>query len=174
MKKDISIIVGLFVLIAIIMIFGKGFTTASFMTGSQASGSANQATASSKLSGTVNVTSGKLNVEADIAANLKARQKGLGKQDYIEVERGMLFVFEQPGEYAIWMKDMKFAIDIIWIDENKTIVDIAQNVPPQPGQSDKDLKVYKPVAVSKYILEINAGLVKLNDLKIGDKVNFNL
>ncbi len=174
MKKDISIIVGLFVLIGILMIFGKGYTTASFLSTNQATGGAKQATPSSNASGSVKVTSGKLAIDADVAANLKTRAKGLGKQDYLEINRGMLFVFEQAGQYAIWMKDMKFAIDILWIDENKTIVDIAENVKPQPGKKDKELTIYKPSGTVKYILEMNAGLVKLNGLKLGDKVDFSL
>lgn len=172
MKKDISIILGLFLLIGLLMIFGKGYTSSSLLsTNRQSTGSA---TVSAKQAGLVKVTSGKLDINAEEASTLQTRQKGLGKRDYIDIDSGMLFVFEQPGEYAIWMKDMKFAIDIIWIDENKTVIDIAENVPPQPGKSDKELAVYKPKGTSKYILEISAGLVKLNDLKIGDKVDFTL
>lgn len=172
MKKDISIILGLFLLIVVLMIFGKGFSSASLLTNNKQS--TDSATVSAKQTSLIKVASGKLDINAEIAANLAARKKGLGKRDYIDIDNGMLFVFEQPGDYAIWMKDMKFAIDIIWIDENKMIVDIAENVPPQPGKSDKELVVYKPKGTSKYILEISAGLVKLNDLKIGDKVDFTL
>ena len=67
---------------------------------------------------------------------------------------------------------MKFAIDIIWIDENKKIVDIATNVPPEPGKKDRELTIYRPGTDAKYILEINAGLSSLNNFQIGDQVEF--
>ena len=86
----------------------------------------------------------------------------------------MLFVFENKGPYGFWMKDMKFAIDIIWIDENKNILDIVANTAPQPGKKDKELTVYKPRDDALYVLEFNAGLANLNNLQIGDKVSFEL
>lgn len=157
------------------MIFGRGFSSASLLSGGrQSTPSAKQAIQSSKDSRLVNVTSGKLAIDADVADSLAKRKKGLAKLDYLDVDRGMLFIFEQPGFYAIWMKDMKFAIDIVWIDENKTIVDTAEKIPPQPGRDDKELTVYKPSGIAKYVLEMNAGLIKLNDLKVGDKVDFSL
>ena len=36
----------------------------------------------------------------------------------------MLFIFSQPDFYPFWMKDMKFPIDIIWLDENLQIINI--------------------------------------------------
>ena len=86
----------------------------------------------------------------------------------------MLFVFENKGTYGFWMKDMEFAIDIIWIDENKNIVDIVENAAPQPGKKEKELTVYKPRNDALYVLEVNAGLSNLNNLQIGDKVAFEL
>ena len=57
---------------------------------------------------------------------------------------------------------------------NKKIVDIATDVVPEPGKKDAELKRYQPQSQSKYVLEINAGLANLNNLKVGDTVNFEL
>lgn len=172
MKKDISIIIGLFLLIGIIMIFGKSYSSVSLI--GDVKQSTGNAIISAKPDGSLKVTSGKLEINAEISSNLNTRKKGLGKRDYLDIDGGMLFVFEQSGEYSIWMKDMKFAIDIIWIDDKKTIIDIAENVPPQPGKNDKELTIYNPSGTAKYILEISPGLIKLNDIKVGDQINFDL
>ena len=72
------------------------------------------------------------------------------------------------------MKDMKFPIDIIWIDGEKRIVDIAANVRVEPDKKDRELAVYKSQAEALYVLEVNAGLSALHGLSIGDQVNFEL
>ena len=69
---------------------------------------------------------------------------------------------------------MKFPIDIIWISEDKKIVDIAQSAAVEPGKKDKDLKIYRPEADSLYVLEINANLANLHNLQVGDDVFFEL
>lgn len=111
---------------------------------------------------------------AEIADEPDKRRKGLSKLDELPIGEGLLFVFERNGEYAFWMKDMNFPIDIIWIDDNKKIIDIAENAVPEPGKNDNDLTIYSPKSDSRYILEINAGLSSLNNLQIGDKVNFKM
>lgn len=96
--------------------------------------------------------------------------KGLSGRDNLASDTGMLFVFDKKGKHAFWMKDMKFPIDIIFINDNK-ITDIAQNAPPQSeGQLPSSLPVYKPSEDINYVLELNAGEIKKNKSKKGDKV----
>ena len=40
---------------------------------------------------------------------------------------GMLFVFNSPGQYSFWMKDMHFPLDMVWIDSDKIVADISRN-----------------------------------------------
>jgi len=163
-KKDLAIIFGLFLLIAVLLIFGKGVSTTSYLPQSQSQ---------TQKGNELQLVSGKtLNIKVKVASKPDERKKGLSKQDSIPLDTGMFFVFENPGLYGIWMKDMKFAIDIIWIDEDKKIVDIAENVPPEPNKKDEELTIYRPRSSAKYVLEINAGLSSLNNLQIGDQVNF--
>ncbi len=165
-KKDLAIIFGLFLLIAILLIFGKGISTISYLPQNQS-----QTQKGNELPA-ISVKS--LNIKAKVASKPDERKNGLSKQESMPLDEGMLFVFENPGLFGIWMKDMKFAIDIIWIDENKKIVDIAANTPPEPSKKEKELTIYRPTSNAKYVLEINAGLSTLNNLQIGDQVNFEL
>ena len=169
MKKDFGIIFGLFALIAMLLIFGQSFTSVGMFTTNQSTPSAVV-----KTNGLISISSGSLSVDAEVAAKASDRKKGLAKRDSLPINRGMLFVFDKSDKWAIWMKDMRFAIDIIWIDESKKIVGIANSAMPEPGEKDDELTIYKPDAVAKYVLEVNAGLVNLNNLKVGDSVNFNL
>ena len=168
MKKDLAIIIGLFLLIVALLIFGKGFTTASLI---GPGSNQNQRTAQKNK---VSLNAKSLSINATVVTAPGERKKGLSKRDLLPLTEGMLFVFEKSGLWGFWMKDMKFAIDIIWIDGNKNIVDIAKNVPPEPDDKDRELTVYKPKVEAMYVLEINAGLSDFNNLEIGDAVNFTL
>lgn len=165
MKKDIAVIFGLFLVIALLVIFGKGFTSVGLL-------SQNGQVQTRKES--TDVQTGTLTVKSKIADTPDERKKGLSGLNSLALNEGILFVFENPGDYGIWMKDMKFSIDILWIGEDKRIMAIAINVPPEPGMKDKDLAVYKPDGLAKYVLEINAGLVNLNNIRVGDEVKFSI
>lgn len=79
--------------------------------------------------------------------------KGLGGRDSLQQDQGMLFVFKSLGKYSFWMKDMNFAIDIVWIDSNKKVIDIESNVSP-----DTYPKLFTSKQSVLYVLEINAGI----------------
>lgn len=165
---------GLFLLVAGIVIFGKGFTTGGLLTGTNQSTRSANTTESTKPSDSVQINTGNLKIQAAVADTADERKEGLGDRDELPISAGMLFVFDKSDSYAIWMKDMKFPIDIIWVGEDKKIVDIAENAVPEPKKKNDELKIYRPKAEAKYILEINAGLVRLHNLQVGDTVNFKL
>jgi len=64
----------------------------------------------------------------------------------------MLFVFENPGIHGIWMKDMKFPIDIIWLDKDMSVISKELNVSP-----DTYPQVFYPSREAYYVLEVKAG-----------------
>lgn len=171
MKKDLSVIGGLFLVVVVLVLFGNFFGTGGLLTGF----GTNQATPTAKITkDSTTVSIGKLSVNAKIASTANDKQVGLSKYDSLPLDQGMLFVFDKSDIYPFWMKGMKFAIDIIWIDQNKKVVEIAKNVPPEPGKNDVQLKQYKPAAAAKYVLEVNAGLSDLDNIKVGDTASFVL
>jgi hypothetical protein len=103
----------------------------------------------------------------DIAINEESRALGLSGRSYLSVLQGMLFVFESSDAHLFWMKGMLFPIDIIWIDENKQIMEIAEDV--QPNSFPKQFGSNKK---SLYVLEIPAGTAERFNFKIGDTVEF--
>lgn len=80
---------------------------------------------------------------------------------------GMIFLFDQPGYYNFWMKDMKFPLDFIWIAGDK-IIDIDENIPPDYSS------VLKPNVPIDKVLEVNAGICEGYGIEIGEKVEFDL
>jgi len=165
-KKDIALIGGLFLVIILLLFFGKGFTSI----GAVSNKKSNTSSASATLAKSLKIKG--LTVNIDIAESADERKKGLSGRNSMNIDQGMLFVFDKSGVYAIWMKDMKFAIDILWISDDKKVVDIAQNVVPEPGKKDRELTIYTPKADAKYILEVNAGITSLNNIAVGETVDF--
>ena len=108
-------------------------------------------------------------LKAQIATTDYQRKKGLSNRDKLAKEEGMIFIFEEEKFHSIWMKDMNFPIDIIWIDSEKEIVDIKKNASP-----DTYPESFRPNEPAKYVLEVKAGYIKSNNLQIGDTLNFGL
>ena len=97
----------------------------------------------------------------------ESRQLGLSGRELLELGSGMLFFFDMSDKHGIWMKDMNFAIDIVWIDENYKIVDIKKNARPESFP-----EVFVPKTSSKYVLEVNTGFLEKNDIEIGERIFF--
>jgi uncharacterized protein len=119
----------------------------------------------------VNVTVNGLVLVADIAATNEQRTRGLSLKDSLAQNEAMLFVFDNEAEHIFWMKDMKFPIDIIWIDSNKTVVHIEHNL--EPCSSEVLCPTYKPNDDSLYVLETVGGFAVEHDIVKGTQVDLN-
>ncbi len=104
-----------------------------------------------------------------VVNNSESRVRGLSGAESLAEDSAMLFVFDEADRYGIWMKDMKFPLDIFWLDENKKIVYEEENVSPQSYP-----KVFTPTEKSLYVLEANAGFAEKNNLKVGKVLNLTL
>lgn len=91
--------------------------------------------------------------QVEVAATDTERQRGLSGRPRLATDRGMWFVMPDPGLYGFWMRDMAFAIDLIWIDPNWTVLD---SVRLEPCLSYA-CPVSTPPAPAAYVLEVNAG-----------------
>ena len=90
---------------------------------------------------------------AEVVDTFEARAKGLSDRPSIDSNRAMLFVFSEDDFHAIWMKDMQFAIDVVWLDSDKRVVHVKRNVQPdEPPHAS-----YTPVKKARYVLEVGAG-----------------
>lgn len=101
-----------------------------------------------------------------LADTPEKRVQGLSSRDGLPGATVMLFDFEKEDGCVIWMKDMKFSIDIIWLDNNFKVIDFKESASP-----DTYPTVFSPISSCRYVIEANDGLINENALKIGDKVS---
>jgi uncharacterized membrane protein (UPF0127 family) len=154
----------------------RGFLVAALLAmtviaGAACGGSSDDA-ASTREPGLALVSIGALKVQAEVPEG-DAFYRGLGGYESLPDDRGMLFVFQQPGEYGFWMKDMLISIDIIWISAEGRVVHV-ETAQPEPGVADDQLTVYRPGAPSLYVLEVRAGLAAEKGVAVGDEAQIDL
>ena len=93
------------------------------------------------------------------------RAQGLMFRKGLDHGRGMFFVFDTEDVYPFWMKNMLFAIDILWFDKDKRVVHLESHGPPCHTDA---CPVYTPSAKAMYVLEIPAGDAAKHGIRTGD------
>jgi uncharacterized protein len=91
-------------------------------------------------------------IEVLIADTPTKLQLGLSGYPGLKENEGMLFVFDKADYHGIWMKDMLFSIDILWLDDDLNVVDAHTNVSP-----DTFPDVFQPKTPARFVLETNGG-----------------
>ena len=105
----------------------------------------------------------------EVASNQSEFDKGLGGRPCILPNEAMLFAFKQPGQYPFWMKDMKFPIDMIWINSARQIVAYEPN--KQPSSYPTRYQNQKTLP-AQYVLEVKANTVQRISIHQGTIVGF--
>ena len=108
----------------------------------------------------------KIDLDIEISDNDYEIQTGLMYRTSMKSNQGMLFIFDDIRERFFYMKNTKIPLDLIYINENKHIVSFQKNAKPYDESS---LPSELP---AKYVLEINAGLVKKLNIKTGNNIYF--
>jgi len=110
-------------------------------------------------------------VTAELAVTDEERQLGLMFREKINPDQGMLFIFEEEGIHSFWMRNMRFSIDILWLDKDKRIVHVERVVPPC---KELPCPSYSSEYSAKYVLELKAGSADEHKLKMFDRLEFVL
>lgn len=107
-------------------------------------------------------------LKLEIASDSSSRSKGLSGREELCENCGMLFLFDKKSMYDFWMKDMKFPLDIVYIDGNK-VSEVFTNV---PMLTDGKTTVISPKNPADKVLELNAFSAEKNGLKQGKILTF--
>lgn len=123
----------------------------------------------------IKVGSTKIGIE--IADTPFKKAKGLMFRESLGENEGMLFICKREHKPIIWMFGMRFSIDIVWIDKNRKVSDISENVRPCMLFKNAPIcllfcNTRVPKKKIKYVLEVNSGFVKRHGIKVGSKITF--
>jgi uncharacterized protein len=95
---------------------------------------------------------GGIQVPIEVADTDAERSQGLSGRESLKEGSGLLFIFDMSGTYGFWMRDMRFPIDIVWINENWEVIGVERSVSP-----DTFPRTFYPPSPAKYVLELNSG-----------------
>ena len=115
----------------------------------------------------VSIYNKNITFNVEVAKTIEERRTGLMYRKKLLNNEGMLFIFPREKIIQLWMKNTYIPLDVIFISENKVIVDIKKNM------EKLSETIVKSKVKSRYALEFNAGLINKLDIRIGDKVLFN-
>lgn len=109
---------------------------------------------------------GTVGLDVTLADSPEERKQGLSGTERLRDLEGKLFLFDTADKHGIWMKDMNYPIDIVWIDEDFSIVHIVSNASPDSYPKT----IFYPDTPARYVLEVNALFVDNYQLEIGQKL----
>lgn len=107
--------------------------------------------------------------QATVLRTESEREKGLSGTDSLAANAAMLFVFPSDGKWSVWMKDMKYPIDIVWLDSNKQVVYLVKRATPESYPDT----TYVPRTTARYIVELPAGTIQSKSITMKTKAIFN-
>lgn len=105
-------------------------------------------------------------IQVEVADTPAARMRGLSGRARLDAGHGMLFPYAVPDRPGFWMKDMRFALDLIWIRDGR-VVDLTLRA---PYRAEGRLPIYMPREPVDLVLEVPAGTAEHWHWRRGDPV----
>lgn len=106
---------------------------------------------------------------ARLAKTFEQRRKGLSGTSELRSTQAFILVYENDGQWPIWMKDMNYPLDIVWLDKDKKVVYIVTNAPPDSYPDT----TFTPNKDARYVVELPAGTVSKKSIKINNQATFD-
>jgi uncharacterized membrane protein (UPF0127 family) len=103
-------------------------------------------------------------MEAELARAPHETERGLMYRTKMDDDKGMLFDLRERKEHAFWMHNTCMPLDMMFIDDDGTIVGILENV---PTLNDDERTVGCP---SSWVLEVVAGWSRRHNVRAGQRI----
>jgi uncharacterized protein len=102
-------------------------------------------------------------IKVEVAQTEAQRSQGLMFRKSLGRDGGMLFIFDDPGYYAMWMKNTLIPLSVAFVDANGTILNVADMEP-------QTLDSHAAQGPAVYAIETNKGWFAEHHVGAGDKV----
>jgi hypothetical protein len=78
----------------------------------------------------------------------------------------MLFVYDEPRERCLWMKNTHIPLDMIFLDHKHVVVDVIENAAPRTTRRRCS------AAPAQYVIEVVGGFARKHGIRPGSRVEF--
>ena len=112
---------------------------------------------------------------AEAAVTSQEQMQGLMYRSSLAKDHCMIFLYGRDGQRPIWMKNCLISLDVVWVKEDGTIVEIAEKVPPLSPLfqgPDSEAPIYGGTVPSRHFVEFPVGTVRRLKLKVGDRIGW--
>jgi uncharacterized membrane protein (UPF0127 family) len=109
-----------------------------------------------------------VSLQTSVADNEVDRELGLSGTPLLPLGMAKLFIFDHSDDWSFWMKDMKYPIDIVWLNEDKQVIHMEKNLSPSTYPNS----TYKSESPALYVIELPANYSDVLKLAAGDKFSW--
>ena len=110
------------------------------------------------------ISAGGATYQIEVARTPAQRRQGLMHRSSLDRQGGMLLVYRKTGDHRIWMKNMRIALRVYWIDDAARVIEMQRLEPCQQSPCP----VYFASKPSRYVLELSD---HEHPLKVGDRID---
>jgi len=110
-------------------------------------------------------------IVAEVAMTPEDMARGMMYRDSLAPDRGMLFLHAETGRHPYWMHNCKIALDIIWLDSAKRVVEISAATPPCQKVAT-ECPSYGGTQPSQFVLELASGMAAKYGIAPGVALEF--
>ena len=111
----------------------------------------------------VQLSAGMYLIRAEVAADFGSRAQGLMYRKQMASNAGMLFIFDQPGEQCMWMKNTLIPLSVAFLDDEGRIINVEDMAP-------QTLDSHCARRPARYALEMNSGWFSARGINPGTRL----
>lgn len=111
--------------------------------------------------------SGTKKYNLEFATTPSQQEMGLSGRACMPSNSALIFLFPTDDKFGIWMKQMRFAIDVVWLDKDRKVVSVEKNMQPNSYP-----KVFYPTSDARYVVELNKGDVDSSAVSLGQQLTW--
>ena len=104
-------------------------------------------------------------IKVEIAESRADKQRWLMfREERLPLNSAMILVYEKSDLYSIWLLNIEYNLDLIWINENGNIVYMVKDAEPCKNTLDAASCTYKNTKAAKYIIAAASGFIEEHDI----------
>lgn len=104
-------------------------------------------------------------IKVEIAESGADKQRWLMfREERLPLNSAMILVYEKSDLYSMWLLNIEYNLDLIWINENGNIVYMVKDAEPCKNTFDAASCTYKNTKAAKYIIAATSGFIEEHDI----------
>ena len=99
-------------------------------------------------------------INVEIAKSSAEKQRWLMfRQERLPLNSAMILVYDKPDLYSIWLLNIEYNLDLIWLDESGHVVYLVKDASPCKNIFDPSSCTYKNTKPAKYVIAATSGFI---------------